>query len=115
MCIVKLRSVMAVGFAICCAAALASPAVQIEFAKLAKPPKDSALAKVACATCHVPGKPALNAYGKDMASVMKKLKTKKLTPAVMKGLAKLDSDKDKASNEAEVKAGTLPGDPKSKP
>ncbi len=115
MCIVKIKTIAGVGIVLCCAAALATPAFQIEYAKLAKPPKDSALAKAACATCHVPGKPALNAYGKDIAAAMKKLKTKKLTPAIMKALAKLDSDKDKVNNAAEIKAGTLPGDPKSKP
>jgi phosphoribosylformylglycinamidine (FGAM) synthase PurS component len=64
--------------------------------------------------CHVKGK-VLNPYGKDLAAGMKALKTKKITPDVLKKVAKLDSDKDKASNEKELKAGTLPGDPKSKP
>ena len=111
----RIKTIAGAGLVLFCAAAFASPALQMEFAKLAKPPADSALAKAACAACHVPGQTKLNPYGKDMAALMKKLKTKKLTPAVMKKLGKLDSDKDKASNAAEVRAGTLPGDPKSKP
>jgi hypothetical protein len=111
----NLPSVLAATLTLAGTAALGSPAVQTDFGKLAKPPKDSALAKAACVTCHVAGKPELNPYGKDMQAAMKALKTKKLTNAVLAKLAKLDSDKDKATNGAEVKAGTLPGDAQSKP
>ncbi|MBM3494655.1 MAG: hypothetical protein FJX72_10135 [Armatimonadetes bacterium] len=110
-----MRSALAACLVLSGVAAFGSPALQIEFDKLAKPPKGSALAKAACAACHVAGKATLNSYGKDMAAALKAAKTKKLTAPVMRKLAKLDSDKDKATNGAELKAGTLPGDPKSKP
>lgn len=112
----SMRAIMAAVMTALVVMAIAHPSTQIEFGKLAKPPKDSPLAKASCAACHVGiGKPALNPYGKDLAAAMKALKTKSLTAAVLKKTAKLDSDKDKASNEKEIKAGTLPGDPKSKP
>lgn len=98
------------------AAVLAGPKIQIEFTKHVKPAEGSALAKAGCVACHVaPAKAELNAYGKDMAAAMKALETKELTKEVLAKLAKLDSDKDKFTNEQELKAGTLPGDPKSKP
>jgi hypothetical protein len=109
------RLVAAAGAVLICAAAVATPAHQMEFAKLVKPKKDSPLAKGACAVCHVGMKKDLNPFGKDLSAAMTKLKTKTLTMDVLKQVAKLDSDGDKATNEAEAKAGTLPGDPKSKP
>ena len=62
-----------------------------------------------------PGDKALNAFGLDMKAEMGKQKSKVLTPAVWQKLAARDSDHDKKSNKIEVAAGTLPGDPKSKP
>jgi hypothetical protein len=41
--------------------------------------------------------------------------SKSFTAAMLTKTAALDSDKDGAKNAAEIKAGTLPGDPKSKP
>lgn len=98
------------------ATALATPMMKLEFDKVAKPPKQSRLATSGCVVCHTKGK-ELNPYGKDVAAAIKalKIKPKKITPDVLKKIAKLDSDKDKASNEKELKAGTLPGDAKSKP
>lgn len=111
----QLRTALALAGVFLAAAALANISINAEFPKVAKPPKDSALAKAGCVTCHPAGKTTLNAYGKDLSVAMKALKTKKLTPEVLKKTAKLDSDKDKFTNEKEIKAGTLPGDPKSKP
>ncbi len=111
----KIRWILGGVAATLAVAALAHPPMIAEFNKVAKPPKDSALAKGACAICHVGMEPKLNPYGKDMAAAMKALKTKKLTDAVLKRIAKLDSDKDGVSNADELKAGTLPGDPESKP
>jgi hypothetical protein len=64
--------------------------------------------------CHVKGK-ELNVYGKDVQKAMQEKKTKDLTAEILKSIEKLDSDKDGVSNGDELKAGTLPGDPKSKP
>lgn len=72
-----------------------------------KPKADSAIAKAKCQLCHTKGV-TLNPYGTN-------LKGKKIEAASLKAIEKLDSDKDKFSNIAEIKAGTLPGDPKSKP
>lgn len=72
----------------------------------------SAIVKAKCAVCHT--KPVatkdktLNAYGKQLAK-------KKIDAASLKAIEKLDADKDGFTNLAEIKAGTLPGDPKSKP
>jgi hypothetical protein len=93
-----------------CGAALATLAWQKTFNDLYKPKPCSALKKAKCTVCHIDpkGKGALNPYGKL-------LKKKKVGPATLKSIEKKDADKDKFSNIAEIKAGTLPGDPKSKP
>jgi hypothetical protein len=94
--------------------AVATPKLQVVFNKTYPAPKDSALAKAKCMACHVKGK-ELNVYGKDVQKAMQEKKTKDLTAEILKSIEKLDSDKDGASNGDELKAGTLPGDPKSKP
>lgn len=72
--------------------------------------KGSALSKVACGLCHVSAKGGkLNPYGVDMQVEMKKAKSKKLTPAILKALEDLDSDKDGKKNLEEIKADCLPG------
>ncbi len=80
------------------------------FKNLYKPRPESALAKAKCAVCHIDakGKGDLNPYGKM-------LKGKKVDVESLKAIETKDADKDKISNLAEIKAGTLPGDPKSKP
>ena len=80
------------------------------FNDLYKPKADSALKKAKCAVCHVKpaGKSALNSYGKMLAK-------KKIEAASLKAIESKDADKDGFTNIAEIKAGTLPGDPKSKP
>ena len=94
--------------------AVATPKMQPLFNKTYPSPKDSALAKAKCTTCHVKGK-ELNVYGKDVQKAMQAKKTKDLTADILKSIEELDSDKDGVSNGNELKAGTLPGDPKSKP
>lgn len=104
-------SVLAFGLMV---GALATPKYLVVFKKTYPAPKDSALTKAKCAACHVKGK-ELNVYGKDLQKAMQEKKTKDLTAEVLKSVEKLDSDKDGVSNGDELKAGTLPGDPKSKP
>lgn len=93
--------------AILSTAALASIAWQKLFMDTYKPKADSELAKAKCKICHTKGA-ELNAYGQA-------LKGKPKTAASLKAIEKLDSDKDGVSNIDEIKAGTLPGDAKSKP
>src|SRR5687768_10070961 len=94
-------------------AVVALPPFVVDFERLAKVKKGSALDKADCAVCHIGTSSTLNAYGKDVKKFLGK--DKKLTAAVLKKAEALDSDKDKVKNGAEVKAGTLPGDAKSKP
>jgi hypothetical protein len=68
-----------------------------------------------CLVCHdkMPAtKTGLNPYGQDQA---KAAAGKPITAAILRSIEKLDSDKDGVNNLDELKAGTLPGDPKSKP
>jgi hypothetical protein len=93
-----------------CSAVFASLKWSKTFKDLYKPKPDSAIVKAKCSICHVDpkGKGKLNPYGAM-------LKGKKVDPATLKAIEKKDADKDGVSNIAEIKAGTLPGDPKSKP
>ncbi len=104
-------TVLALGLTV---GALAMPKYFATFRKTYPVPKDSALMKAKCNTCHSKGT-QLNPYGKDVQKVMQAKKTKDLTAEILKSIEKLDSDKDRVSNGNEIKAGTLPGDPKSKP
>lgn len=90
--------------------ALATLKWQKAFNDLYKPAADSEIKKAKCALCHLDdkGKKGLNVYGKL-------LQKKKVEPSSLKAVEKLDTDKDGYSNLDEIKAGTLPGDPKSKP
>lgn len=94
--------------------ALATPKYLVVTKKTYPAAPDSALAKAKCTVCHVKGK-ELNVYGKDVQKALQEKKTKDLTAEILKSIEKLDSDKDGVSNGDELKAGTLPGDPKSKP
>jgi uncharacterized membrane protein len=80
------------------------------FNDLYHPKPESAIIKARCALCHTTpaGTDGLNCYGKM-------LEKKKIESASLKAVEKKDADKDGFSNIAEIKAGTLPGDPKSKP
>ncbi len=88
-------------------AAFASVAWSKLFVSTYKPKADGAIVKAKCQLCHTKGA-ALNLYGASMKGM-------KIEAASLKSVEKLDSDKDKFTNIAEIKAGTLPGDPNSKP
>ncbi len=71
-----------------------------------------------CTTCHVKPLPKkedheANAYGKDLAKHVIDAKAEKKHYDLAK-IEALDSDGDGVSNLDEIKAGTNPGDPKSK-
>lgn len=80
------------------------------FKHVEKPVQGTALAKASCVICHTkpPTARNMNPYGKD-------LQDRGGTPEAFIAIRSLDSDKDGFTNEQETKAGTLPGDPKSKP
>ncbi len=101
--------------AVCAVAASGLPVIRGEFIKAAKLKPTSKIAQAQCSLCHVPNTTKLNPFGRDVRAIGKAKKTKKFTPEVLKALGALDSDKDKFNNAAEIKADTLPGDPKSKP
>jgi len=92
----------------------ATPKHMVTFNKTYSPGKDSAVAKAKCAVCHVKGK-ELNLYGKDLQKVMREKGTKDVSVEILKAVENLDSDKDGVANLNELRAGTLPADPKSKP
>ncbi len=91
------------------AAALATPQFNKLFDQTYKPKAGTALAKAGCTVCHAKaGSTQLNPYGKSLAG-------KPVTVASLRSVEKLDSDKDGYNNITEIKAGTLPGNPKSHP
>lgn len=90
-------------------AVLATAAHMSTFNSTYKPKAGSALAKAGCSICHIAGDfKKLNPYGTA-------LKGKGTDVKALRAVEKLDSDKDGVTNINEIKAGTLPGDPKSKP
>jgi uncharacterized membrane protein len=97
-----------------CTAAFATPAFQQQFQQITKPAAGTALAQAQCTTCHI-APPKLNPFGLDVKAAMTKQGDKSFTAALWTDLGALDSDKDGATNQAEVQAGTLPGNPNSKP
>jgi hypothetical protein len=69
---------------------------------------NSAAASAKCSLCHTSkmgGK--LNAYGLDVKGALKGAKT--ITPAVLRSVEGLDSNKNGVKNGDELKAGKLPG------
>ena len=101
------------GLVITATAALATVQYGTTFTQVYAPKAGTAVATAACALCHTkgaaPSATALNPYGADLA------KQKTRDAAGFKAIEGLDSDKDGFSNLAEIRAGTLPGDPTSKP
>jgi uncharacterized membrane protein len=95
-------------------AALATPALQQQFEKIGQPAAGSALVQAQCTACHI-RTPKLNPFGLDLKAEMGKGGSQSLTPELWQALGLLDSDRDGASNQAEVAAGTLPGTHESKP
>lgn len=105
---------MAGGLMVLATTAWALPPMVKVFDATYKPAKNSALKKAECVTCHIAkGKIKLNPYGEDVKKDLAGSKT--LTAEILKKVEALDSDKDGVSNIDEIKAGTLPGDAKSKP
>lgn len=76
--------------------------------------KNSALDKANCAVCHVGKSTKLNPFGLDVKKALSDAKSHKVTPEILAKLESLDSDKDGVKNIDEIKAGTNPGDAKSK-
>ncbi|HXF81724.1 MAG TPA: hypothetical protein VNN19_03100 [bacterium] len=102
-----------VGVTLFAGAALALPSDSATFKQLYNPADGTKLAAAGCLVCHDKApftKTALNPYGKDLAK-----QPKPRTAAAFRAIEALDSDRDGATNLAEIKAGTLPGDPTSKP
>ncbi len=85
--------------------------------KQAYPGKDAKM--YSCKICHggiVGKKDDLNDYGKSLEALKEKGRNpKKLVPEDYQSVESEDSDKDEVSNGDEFKAGTNPGDAKSKP
>jgi uncharacterized membrane protein len=80
------------------------------------PQYSGALAPRACSNCHVSdADTTLNPFGKQVSDQMKAAGSTKLTADILQKIESLDADGDGASNIAELKAGTAPGDPKSVP
>ena len=67
-----------------------------------------------CNVCHT-APPERNAYGKEVLAALDKVQATELTAEILKSVEAGDADKDGVSNGDEIKAGTLPGDPASKP
>lgn len=111
-----LRIGMIAGLTALAATALALPSMMKDFNANYKLGKNSALTKAGCVVCHVEkNKPKLNPYGEALKKALGEAKTKKLSAEIFKKVETLDSDGDGATNGAEIKADTLPGDAKSKP
>ncbi|HET6385134.1 MAG TPA: hypothetical protein VFJ58_17215 [Armatimonadota bacterium] len=106
---------MVVGLMAVGSAAIGFPTFLTLFKTTYKPDATTALGKANCMTCHMAAGFKLNPYGLDLQKELVKANTKTLTPDMLKAVEKLDSDKDGVSNIDEIKAGTLPGDPKSFP
>lgn len=112
----KVRNVL-IGAALAAlgAAASATPTIRTDFLKTLKIKDTSSVARAQCALCHAGGPPKLNPFGQDLKKAMKAKNARTFTLEVGKQIQNVDSDKDGFSNWAEIKADTLPGDPKSKP
>lgn len=89
---------------------MANPGYLQMFRRVEKPPARSQLDRARCRTCHIKqgGGGSLNPYGED-------LRKNSADEEALRKIESLDSDSDGASNAKEIAAGTLPGDPKSKP
>jgi mono/diheme cytochrome c family protein len=105
---------MTLGLMVLTAGAMALPPYVKVFETTYKVADGSKLHAAACTICHTKA-PKLNPYGEDLKKQLVAAKTKTLTPELLKKIEKLDSDQDGATNIAEIKADTLPGDPTSKP
>ncbi len=109
---VQIGLAVVAGILLLTAVAFALPNDAATFKQLYAPKDGTALAKAGCLVCHAkmpPGKD-MNPYGADLAR-----QGKMRAAAAFTAIEKLDSDKDGFTNIQEIAAGTLPGDPASKP
>lgn len=85
------------------------------FSKTYEIKKGSVLDKAKCLVCHTDkaGK-KVNRYGADLQKALRAAGTKTLSEKILSQVENLDSDGDGVKNLEEIKADTLPGDPKSK-
>lgn len=97
-------------FALTIGSAFATTSWMKTFSGLYTRNSQTALRASKCAICHVTpkGKGGLNCYGKL-------LKGKTPSASALQSIECLDADNDGVGNITEIRAGTLPGDPKSKP
>jgi hypothetical protein len=109
------RTGLIAAIAAACSAAVATPVYTSTFTSTYGLKPGTRLGSVPCSACHVGNAAPLNPYGKDILAAMKKAGSRKLTPAMLKSLDGLDSDKDGYKNVLEIKADHLPGDPKDTP
>lgn len=109
---VRTGIVVAAGLLLLTAVAFALPNDAATFKQLYAPNDGTALATAACLVCHAKMPPSkdLNPYGADLAR-----QGKTRAAAAFNAIEKVDSDKDGFTNIQEIAAGTLPGDPASKP
>jgi uncharacterized membrane protein len=91
-----------------CVAAHATPDFLKEF-KVVYPGSNAT-----CKTCHTEP-PKRNDFGKAVGAALDETGEQALTKKLLETIEKKDSDGDGFSNIDEINAGTLPGDPKSKP
>lgn len=110
------RMTLCFALTVCLAAAVfAMPQFKKEIIESYGLKPGSAIEKAGCSACHVGSTAKLNPYGVDLKAAMAAAKSKVLTAAIVKKTDALDSDKDGVQNGVEIKAGTGPGDPQSKP
>ncbi|MBS1716992.1 MAG: hypothetical protein JSS72_04600 [Armatimonadetes bacterium] len=103
-------------FIVTAAISAAKPPFLKTFMETYKPKPDSLLAKSRCLICHMPpGPPIRNAFGRDVQAALRAAHERMVTPEILKSVELKDSDGDGVKNIDEIKAGTMPGDPKSKP
>ncbi len=109
------RVIAIAGLLVYAAVAVGLPSYTTDFSGNYKIRKGSKIEKAGCAVCHVGETVKLNPYGNDLAKTLADAKSDSLTSAVFRKVEGLDSDKDGVTNLDEIKADTLPGDPKSAP
>jgi len=103
-------------FVLCAAFSAAKPPFLKVLLATYKVSPTSELGKSKCLACHQsPAPPNRNPYGLAVQKAMAAAHSRMVTAEILKSVEKLDSDGDGAANIEEIKANTLPGDPKSKP
>ncbi|HSV73921.1 MAG TPA: hypothetical protein VLH79_09195 [Chthonomonadales bacterium] len=97
------------------AAAMAGPEMVVPFHRHYNIKPDSRLGKLPCLVCHLPDNVRLGPYGMDMQRAMRALKTTTMTPAVLRRIERLDSDRDGVNNLAELRGDSSPNDRRMRP